>query len=100
MRRADDPDDQRVAARRGSHHVERWFRGGARSRDTGLDAQLTRRRVPVADSETVQGAEDLRMAPEQPGHEDTEEGERHGFEHEQRGQVALRAARGRAVSAR
>jgi hypothetical protein len=98
---ADDFDGQVVTARRGADHVERRFRGGARSRDTDLCAQPTRL-DPVADvdAETVQGAEDLRVTPEQPDDEGTEENEGHGFDHEQGSHVALRAVLGSAVIAR
>ena len=77
---ADDSDGQVVTARRGADHVERHFRGGA-SRDTDLCAQPSRL-DPAADvdAETVQGAEDLRVTPEQPDDEGTEENEGHDGE--------------------
>src|SRR5207302_10806572 len=92
---ADDSDGQVVTARRGADHVERHFRGGA-SRDTDLCAQPSRL-DPVADvdAETVQGAEDLRVTPEQPDDEGTEETKAHASNPKQGSPSAPRPSRGR-----
>ena len=102
MRRADDADGDCLAVRGGSHHVERGVGAGARSDDTGLDPELIRDLAPTfdIDAEPVEGAEDLGMAPEQPDHEEGEEEERHAFDDDQRGHVALRAVLGRTVNAK